>query len=121
MNRWIPVLLTVVIALFAVAALTTGDAIWVVPVLILFAIVGLMAAGQFALKKRVEATGGDTALPATPVEADDDTSLGDTAQAHDEVSPHDLPKDHPGRIEAERQAGGDRFERSEGVTRGDRG
>ena len=41
--------------------------------------------------------------PATP---DDETDLGDTPEAHDELSPLDLPKDHPAREEAERQAGG---------------
>ena len=47
--------------------------------------------------------------PATP---DDETPLGDTPEAHDEISPHDLPKDHPGRKAAEEQAEG-------GTTRGD--
>ena len=28
-----------------------------------------------------------------------------TPEGHDEISPHDLPKDHPGRREAERLAG----------------
>jgi hypothetical protein len=105
MNRLIPGLLVLAIAAFALAALLTGDAIWAVPVLILLGIVGLMFAGQAALKKRVEQTGGDTTLPAAHVEAEDSTDLGDTAQAHDEISPHDLPVDHPGRQEAERQAG----------------
>jgi hypothetical protein len=41
--------------------------------------------------------------PATP---DDETDLGDTPEAHDELSPHDLPKDHPGRQAAEDLAGG---------------
>jgi hypothetical protein len=41
--------------------------------------------------------------PATP---DDQTPMGDTPEAHDEISPLDLPPDHPGRQEAERQAGG---------------
>lgn len=46
-------------------------------------------------------------------------SFGDDEQHHDELSPHDLPKDHPGRHEAEHQAAGDRFGRSDaGVTRG---
>ena len=36
-----------------------------------------------------------------------------TPEAHDEISPHDLPLDHPGREEAEHQAGGE-----EGETRG---
>jgi hypothetical protein len=42
--------------------------------------------------------------PATP---DDETPAGDTPEAHDEISPHDLPKSHPGRAEAEREAGED--------------
>ena len=52
--------------------------------------------------------------PLGPVTPDEETPLGDTPEAHDEISPHDLPLDHPGRDEAERQAGGD-----EGETRGD--
>lgn len=48
--------------------------------------------------------------PATP---DDETPLGDTPEAHNEISPHDLPKDHPGREEAVRLAGGE-----DGTTRG---
>ena len=42
--------------------------------------------------------------PATP---DDQTDLGDTPEAHDEISPHDLPPDHPGRQAAEEQASDD--------------
>jgi hypothetical protein len=49
--------------------------------------------------------------PATP---DDQTDLGDTPEAHDEVSPHDLPPDHPGRAAAEEQA------QDDGTTEGDR-
>ena len=41
--------------------------------------------------------------PATP---DEETDLGDTPEAHDEISPVDLPPDHPGRRQAERDAGG---------------
>jgi hypothetical protein len=43
--------------------------------------------------------------PLGPVTPDDETDLGDTPEAHDEISPHDLPKGHPGRQEAEREAG----------------
>jgi hypothetical protein len=43
--------------------------------------------------------------PFPGVGADDARPLGDTAEAHDEISPRDLPPDHPGRREAERQAG----------------
>ncbi len=48
--------------------------------------------------------------PATP---DDETPLGDTPEVHDEISPHDLPPDNPGREEAERLAGGE-----DGTTKG---
>jgi len=51
--------------------------------------------------------------PLGPVTPDDETPAGDTPEAHDEISPHDLPPDHPGRHEAERKAGGE-----EGTTRG---
>jgi hypothetical protein len=42
--------------------------------------------------------------PATP---DSETDFGDTPEAHDELSPHDHPKDHPGRQAAEELAGGE--------------
>ena len=51
--------------------------------------------------------------PLGPMTPDDETDLGDTPEAHDEVSPHDLPPDHPGRHKAEELAGGE-----EGTTRG---
>ncbi len=52
--------------------------------------------------------------PLGPVTPDDETPLGDTPEAHDEISPHDLPLDHPGREKAARMAGGE-----EGTTHGD--
>ena len=51
--------------------------------------------------------------PLGPVTPDDETALGNTPEVHDEISPHDLPPDHPGRAEAERLAGGE-----DGATRG---
>ncbi len=44
--------------------------------------------------------------PLGPVTPDEETPLGDTPEAHDEISPHDLPPGHPGRQAAEEQAGG---------------
>jgi hypothetical protein len=51
--------------------------------------------------------------PLGPITPDDETDLGDTPEAHDEVSPHDLPKGHPGRLAAEELAGGE-----DGTTQG---
>ena len=47
----------------------------------------------------------EAAEPLGPMTPDDETPLGDTPEAHDEINPHDLPKDHPGREKAERIAG----------------
>jgi hypothetical protein len=44
--------------------------------------------------------------PLGPVTPDDETDLGDTPEAHDEISPVDLPPDHPARQQAEREADG---------------
>lgn len=58
----------------------------------------------------------DAHSPATldPVTPYRETQLGDTAEAHDEISPHDLPVDHRGRKAAERDAA-----KTNGLTRGD--
>ncbi|HEV2059186.1 MAG TPA: hypothetical protein VGR11_07500 [Solirubrobacteraceae bacterium] len=56
----------------------------------------------------------ESSEPLGPVTPDDETPLGDTPEAHDEISAHDLPLDHPGREEAEHRAGG-----PEEITRGD--
>ena len=56
----------------------------------------------------------DSSEPLGPMTPDEQTPLGDTPEAHDEISPHDLPPGHPGREAAERQAGSD-----EGTTEGD--
>lgn len=51
--------------------------------------------------------------PLGPFTPDDETALGDTPEAHDEITPHDLPKDHPGRQAAEEMAA-----EGDGTTRG---
>jgi hypothetical protein len=71
------------------------------------------AALLVASTRRGTARAGDTLVDATVEDdadrvpamgADERRPLGDTPEAHDEITPHDLPKDHPGRKEAERQA-----------------
>jgi hypothetical protein len=54
--------------------------------------------------------------PLGPVTPDPERPAGDTAEAHDEISPHDLPPGHPGRAEAERLAD----DESDGTTVGNR-
>ena len=57
---------------------------------------------------------GEHSEPLGPLTPDDETPLGDTPEAHDEIIPEDLPKGHPGRQAAEKQAA-----RGGGTTRGD--
>ncbi len=45
--------------------------------------------------------------PLGPMTPDDETPAGDTPEAHDELTPHDLPRDHPGRGAAAGRAGGE--------------
>lgn len=52
-------------------------------------------------------------VPSTHLVRDDETPAGDTPEAHDEINPHDLPMDHPGRQAAEDEAGD-----LQGTTRG---
>ena len=125
----IPLLVVALVAL-AVTTLITGEAIFIVPALLLLAVIAAMSLGEFGLKKRLEHRhGGDEQavqsdntdpIPSTHLAEDESTPLGDTSEAHDELSPHDLPKDHPGRQAAEDQAAGRFGHEAGGVTQGDR-
>ena len=77
-----------------------------IPILILAAIciVAAIAFRVLAGGRGGEADSTDGGIPKQP--ADDSRPLGDTGEAHDEVSPHDLPLDHPGRQKAEEMSEG---------------
>jgi hypothetical protein len=51
-----------------------------------------------------DASVDDNEDPFPGVGVDQEVPLGDTPELHDDVDPHDLPKDHPGRKAAERLA-----------------
>jgi hypothetical protein len=82
----------------------TGAALWVATA---------RAKTRRATGHRRDPAAADSDDPFAGVGADDTRPLGDTPEAHDEISPRDLPVDHPGRQEAERQA-----EAREGTTPG---
>jgi hypothetical protein len=65
-------------------------------------------------------TDSEDPIPSTHLAKDERTPLGDTQEAHDEINPHDLPKGHPGRAEAEREAGEPAERTEQGVTQGNR-
>jgi hypothetical protein len=99
------------LVVIAVAFAVDSEIGW--PLLVLLAICVLAAVGfrLIAGGHRDEADSSDSVVrrPATT-----DRPLGDTPEAHDELSPHDIPKDAPERHAAEHQAGGEG-----GTTRGD--
>jgi hypothetical protein len=116
MPRWIYPAIAAFLAIYVVVMLIAGEPVWIVPGVILAAIVLAYAAFNDALSRRqLAAHDGDPLavqrdnedpIPSTHLIPDDETAAGDTPEAHDEISPHDLPIDHPGRQEAEAQAGG---------------
>jgi hypothetical protein len=54
--------------------------------------------------EHADATVQDNRDPVPAIGGDDSRPLGDTPEAHDEISPHDLPPGHPGREAAEDMA-----------------
>src|SRR5215213_7404327 len=84
-----------------------------VPIIVL-ALVCLGAFFAFRTMGTSRAAETDSSDPVPRLSEDAERPLGDTPEAHDEINPHDLPPDHPGRHTAEAQAGGE-----EGTTRGD--
>jgi hypothetical protein len=85
-----------------------------IPVLVLALICVAAALGYRMIagsNRSADRDSEDSGVPKAP--PDQSRPLGDTPEAHDEVSPHDLPRDHPGREEAEEVAGG-----ADGTTRG---
>jgi hypothetical protein len=79
-----------------------GGAVPTTAVALLVALVRSRTPAGAARKNDPTAENEDDPFPS--IAADDLTPLGDSPQLHDEISPHDLPKDHPGRKAAERQA-----------------
>ena len=121
--RWMLLVLLGFFAIYAATVLATGEPTFLIPVLILAVLVGAYALVNRVLTKRLTRRTGslesamsdaDDPVPSAHLFPDSETPLGDTPEAHDEISPHDIPIGHPGREEAERQAGG-----LKGTTSGD--
>ena len=97
--------MTILIAALIIAAL----------IVVIFAVNGAMRRSVTARHDSLDDAMSDEnePLPSAHLIPDNETAAGDTPEAHDEINPHDLPKDHPGRQAAEEQAG-----ELEGTTRG---
>jgi hypothetical protein len=109
-------------AIFAIAAGVLAGAEYAIPIAVLAMLVlGFLGLNTMLARRTMQRHDGDEraaqddgadGVPSAHL-IPDDRPLGDTAQAHDEISPHDLPKDSPGRRAAEAQAA-----RRNGTTRG---
>jgi hypothetical protein len=123
MAKWQLALIGAFLIVFGITVILTGEPIYLVPAVILAALVIGYGLVNRALTHRIAArhdsledamSDESEPLPSAHLIPDNDTPAGDTPEAHDEINPHDLPPDHPGRQAAEEQAGGE-----EGTTRGD--
>jgi len=123
MAKWQVATVVGFLAVFALTAIITGSALFFIPAVILAVLVVGYALLNRAATHRIaerhdspeDAAADETEpIPSAHLIPDDETPAGDTPEAHDEINPHDLPPDHPGRQEAEVQAGGEG-----GTTRGD--
>jgi hypothetical protein len=115
MPRWLFPLIGVLLVAYVVTVLVSGEAVFLIPAAILALIIIGYALVQRALTRREMARHGgdveaalrddqDWAIPSAHLVGDDSTQAGDTPEVHDEINPHDLPIDHPGRQAAEAQA-----------------
>jgi hypothetical protein len=114
MPRWLFPLIGVLLVVYVLAVLLSGTPEYLIPGAILALIILGYAGVQRALTRRELARHGgdvdaalrddeDWAIPSAHLVGDDSTQAGDTPEVHDELNPHDLPIDHPGRQAAEDQ------------------
>ena len=123
-KRLLPAIFAVFLVVYVATAIISGSASYVAAVVlvVLFVLIAVAALGlgRRRLEKRHDgdphrAVADHTdPIPSAPLIPDDDTALGDTTEAHDEITPHDLPVGHPSRGRAEELAG-----HHAGTTRGD--
>lgn len=125
MTKTLSIVLVVAAVVFVLTALLSGEPLFILPVLAVMALPAVFLAVNKLLSKRIAdqhdgdpesaVSDNEDSIPSTHLVPDDTRPLGDTPEAHDEISPHDLPPGHPSRQAAEEQSAG---EGAEGTTRG---
>ncbi len=115
MPRWLFPIIGVLLAIYVVTVLLSGSPEYLIPAAILaLLVIGYALLVRTLSRREMARHGGDVeaalrddedwAIPSAHLVGDDMTQAGDTPEVHDEISPHDLPLDHPGRQAAEEQA-----------------
>jgi hypothetical protein len=123
MAKWQLAFVAAFVVIFGVTVILTGNPTYIIAAVMIAALVLGWAVLNRVMTTRVESrhdsiedamSDESEPLPSSHLIPDNRTAAGDTPEAHDEINPHDLPPDHPGRHAAEGQAGGE-----DGTTRGD--
>ena len=99
------------IAVIVVAFVLEPEVGWAVLVLAVICVVA--AVGARIVTSRGGGGDTDSTSHVPQQQPRGERPLGDTPEAHDEINPHDIPRDSPAREPAEDMAGGE-----EGTTRG---
>jgi hypothetical protein len=128
MAKWQIALVAAFIVIFGVTVILTGNPVYLIAVLILAVLVVGYSLFNRAVSKNIASrhdsledamSDENEPIPSAHLIPDDDTAAGDTPEAHDEINPHDLPRDHPGRPAAEEQAEEQPRDDGARTTRGD--
>ena len=128
MAKWQMGIVVAFVVILGVTVILTGNPTFLIAFLILAALVFGYALVNRGMTKRMEArhdslddamSDESEPLPSSHLIPDDRTGAGDTPEAHDEINPHDLPTDHPGRQAAEREAEEEPRDAGARTTRGD--
>ena len=128
MAKWQLAFVAAFVVIFGVTVILTGNPTYIIAAVMIAALVLGWAVLNRVMTKRVESrhdsiedamSDESEPLPSSHLIPDNTTAAGDTPEAHDEINPHDLPRDHPGRPAAEEQAAEEPGDDGARTTRGD--
>jgi hypothetical protein len=128
MAKWQLALVVAFVVIFGVTVILTGNPTYLIAAVMIAALVIGWSLLNRGMSKKVAGRHGSIEdamsdetepVPSTHLIPDNETAAGDTPEAHDEINPHDLPRDHPGRQAAEDQAEEEPRDDGARTTRGD--
>src|SRR3954471_12032448 len=128
MAKWQIAFVAAFVVIFGITVILTGSPSYLIAAVMIAVLVLAWAGFNRVMTKRVESrhdsiedamSDESEPLPSAHLIPDNETAAGDTPEAHDEINPHDLPPDHPGRQAAEEQAEEAQGEDDVPTTRGD--
>src|SRR3954447_13299586 len=128
MAKWQIAFVAAFVVIFGITVILTGSPSYLIAAVMIAVLVLAWAGFNRVMTKRVESrqdsiedamSDESEPLPSAHLIPDNETAAGDTPEAHDEINPHDLPPDHPGRQAAEDQAAEEPADDGARTTRGD--